>query len=136
MLLYFIGYTYNTQRIIAGKSVSFWAMCLSLPEHSLCRVIYYCDIMKLITLSESNPQLGELVALAQAGPVLLLAPDGTTYIFTHADTFDTEVAQLQTSAAFQAFLDERSSRRRPRRPLAEVAQELDHALASEASDER
>lgn len=89
--------------------------------------------MKRITLLDHPVDMAELLTLAQEGPVVLVAPNGKEYLLTEADDFEQEAEQLRSSVRFQAFLDERSAHRRPRRPLTEVAREVEAELAAEVS---
>ncbi len=85
--------------------------------------------MRRIRLAEQSVDVPRLLELAQAGPVLLLAPNGQAYVFSQADHFEQEISELQNSVAFQQFLDSRSGKGKPRRSLAELAQEVDAEIA-------
>ena len=87
--------------------------------------------MKRINIIENLIDVRELLELAQDSPVLVVMPDGKEFVVALADDFDQEIAQLRQSVAFQAFLDDRSAKQRPRRPLAEVAHEIDAELAAQ-----
>ena len=87
--------------------------------------------MKRINIIENLIDVRELLELAQDSPVLVVMPDGKEFVVALADDFDQEIAQLRQSVAFQAFLDTRSAKQRPRRSLAEVADEIDIELAAQ-----
>jgi PHD/YefM family antitoxin component YafN of YafNO toxin-antitoxin module len=87
--------------------------------------------MKRITITDATKDLASVLALAEEGPVVLLAPNGKEYVLAPADDFDHEVEQLRQSAAFQHFLDERSAHKRPRRALADVAREIEAEIAQQ-----
>lgn len=89
--------------------------------------------MKRINLIDHPVDMTELLTLMQEGPVVLLAPNGKEYLVAEADDFEQEVEQLRTSTAFQAFLDERSTHRRSRRDLTDVAREVEAELAAQSS---
>jgi hypothetical protein len=89
--------------------------------------------MKRINLVEYPLDTTALLALAQEGPVVLLAPNGKEYVLAEADTFDQEIEQLRNSQAFQAFLEQRAAKGRPRRALTAVMQDIEAELASNAT---
>ena len=91
--------------------------------------------MKRIQLAEQPLDLEQLLDMAQESPVVVVTSDGTTFMVSLADDFDQEVEQLRHSQEFQAFLDARTSGRRPRRPLAAVAEAIDAELASMSDKE-
>lgn len=86
--------------------------------------------MKRMNIKEFPAELVQVFELAQDGPVVLIGPNGKEYVLAEADDFEQEVEQLRQSVAFQKFLDERSARQRPRRPLTEVAREIEEEIAS------
>lgn len=87
--------------------------------------------MKQITITEDITNLDHVFALAEEGPVVIIAPNGKQYVLAPADDFDQEVAQLRQNASFQQFLNERSGKHRPRRPLADVAREIEAEIAGQ-----
>lgn len=91
--------------------------------------------MKRIQLAEQPLDLGQLLDMAQDSPVVVVAADGTTFMVSLADDFDQEVEQLRHSQEFQSFLESRTSKARPRRSLAAVAQAIDAELASMSDTE-
>lgn len=86
--------------------------------------------MKRIQLAEQPLELGQLLDMAQESPVVVVATDGTTFMVSLADDFTQEVEQLRDSQEFQSFLDTRTSKVRPRRSLAAVAQAINAELAA------
>ena len=90
--------------------------------------------MKRITITDETTDLDQVFALAENGPVVLLAPNGKEYVLAPADDFDQEVEQLRQSAAFQQFLEERSAQKRPRRPLSDIAREIEEEIANQKED--
>lgn len=87
--------------------------------------------MKRITITEHTTDLEQVFALAEEGPVVLLAPNGKQYVLAPADDFEQEIEQLRQSTAFQQFLEARSGKKRPRRSLTEVAREIEVEIAKE-----
>lgn len=87
--------------------------------------------MKRITITEHTKDLDQVFALADTEPVMLLAPNGKQYVLAPVDEFEEEVEQLRRSDQFHQFLSERSSKKRPRRPLAEIIHETEQELADE-----
>ena len=87
--------------------------------------------MTIIDLAEQSLDLPQLLALAHAGPVVVLTTDGREYVLAEADDFEQEVAQLRNSATFQAFLAERSASRKPRTPIEQVLHSIEAELAEE-----
>lgn len=90
--------------------------------------------MKRITITDATKDLDSVLALAENGPVVLLAPNGKEYVLAPADDFEQEVEQLRQSATFQQFLDERSAKKRPRRPLAEIAREIEAEIVNQQDE--
>jgi len=88
--------------------------------------------MKMINLAEQPLDIPHILALAQEGPVVLLAEDGRQYVVAEADDFDREVEQLRSSVAFQQFLDERSAYKTSKRriPLEVVSRQIEAELAA------
>jgi hypothetical protein len=80
--------------------------------------------MKTIDLSRQQPDIAELLELADGGPVLLITSDGREFMLSEADDFEQEVAALRQSAAFQRFLDERAASP-DRVPLEKIERRLD-----------
>lgn len=64
--------------------------------------------MKTVNLSKESPSVGELLAMARKKSVLLVSPDGASFVLEEADAFDREVAELGNSARFMRFLQRRS----------------------------
>jgi hypothetical protein len=64
--------------------------------------------MKIVDLQKSEPSLQHLLTMASAESVLLVTPDGKSYILEEADDFEREVEQLATSERFMQFLSGRS----------------------------
>lgn len=91
--------------------------------------------MKRIQLAEQPLDLGQLLDMAQESPIMVVAMDGKTFMVSLADDFEQEVEQLRHSQEFQSFLDSRTSKTRPRRSLAAVAQAINAELASTSSEE-
>ena len=93
--------------------------------------------MNTINLAERPLDIAHVLALAQVGPVVLLAEDGRQYVVAEADDFDREVAQLRNSVAFQQFLDERSAYKTSKRriPLEVVSRQIEAELAAKQSPE-
>lgn len=52
--------------------------------------------------------MDELLAIARQEAVLLVSPDGTSFVLEEADDFDREVTELGSSKKFMSFLEERS----------------------------
>lgn len=90
--------------------------------------------MKRITITDENVDLATAFALAEDGPVILLARNGKEYVLAPADDFDQEVEQLRQSTVFQQFLEERSAIKRPRRPLTDIAREIEEEIADEENE--
>ena len=86
--------------------------------------------MRTINLSEETLDLKAIIELASKEPVMLLTPDGREFVLAEADDFDTEVAALRSSSAFQRFLDDRS-RSNGHISLDEIEAEIDRDLAAE-----
>ena len=63
--------------------------------------------MKSIDLSKENPVLSEIIDRIENESILILAPNGQSYILTEADDFEKEVEILRSSVKFQSFLDNR-----------------------------
>jgi hypothetical protein len=64
--------------------------------------------MKTIKLEKKSPSVDELLDMARRETVLLVSPDGTSFVLEEADDFDREVAELGSSEKFMGFLEERS----------------------------
>ena len=86
--------------------------------------------MRTINLTEEKLDLEALIKLASREPVMLLTADGREFVLAEADDFDSEVAALRASPAFQRFLDERS-RSAGRISLEESETEIDRDLAAQ-----
>jgi hypothetical protein len=67
--------------------------------------------MKTVNLKKESPSVGELLALARKKSVLLLTPDGASFVLEEADDFDREVAELGGSVRFMRFLGRRINER-------------------------
>lgn len=67
--------------------------------------------MKTVNLNKESPSVGELLAMARKKSVLLVSPDGASFVLEEADEFDREVAELGNSARFMRFLKKRSKER-------------------------
>ena len=63
--------------------------------------------MKTIKLDKESPSVEELLAIARLETVLLVSPDGGSFVLEEADDFDREVAELGNSEKFMGFLAER-----------------------------
>lgn len=88
--------------------------------------------MTLINLAEHSPDVAELLALARRGPVLVLTPEGEEFVLAEADDFDAEVEALRASAAFQQFLDDRTTS--PSQfSLEDIEREIEQELAAQPS---
>ena len=86
--------------------------------------------MRTIDLTNERLDLDAVIAIATDEPVILLTSDGREFFVSEADDFETEVATLRASAAFQKLLDERSRGKR-RIPLEEIESDIDTALREE-----
>jgi len=64
--------------------------------------------MKTVNLSKESPSVGELLAMARKKAVLLVSPDGASFVLEETDAFDREVAALGNSARFMKFLQRRA----------------------------
>lgn len=64
--------------------------------------------MKTLDLARVNVTLEDLLKLASAGSVRILAADGHSFVLEETDDFDREVELLGKSKKFQRFLKERS----------------------------
>jgi len=84
--------------------------------------------MKSIDLVKEQPNLSEVIQLAEKEPVLLLAPNGHQFVVSEADDFDSEVEALRNSRRFQQFLDERM-RNQCRTPIEDIEKEIEAELA-------
>jgi PHD/YefM family antitoxin component YafN of YafNO toxin-antitoxin module len=91
--------------------------------------------MKRITITEQTSDLNQAFKLAEEEPVLILAPNGKQYVLAPLDEFEQEVEALRQSEAFHHFLDQRSSKNRPRRRLSELADETNEEIAREEAKE-
>jgi len=67
--------------------------------------------MKTVHLDKESPSVGKLLAMARKKSVLLVSPDGVSFVLEEADEFDREVAELGNSARFMRFLKKRSADR-------------------------
>lgn len=67
--------------------------------------------MKTVNLNKESPTVGELLAMARKKSVLLVSPDGASFVLEEADEFDREVAELGNSEGFMRFLQKRSKER-------------------------
>ena len=67
--------------------------------------------MKTVNLNKESPSVGELLVMARKKSVLLVSPDGASFVLEEADAFDREVAELGNSARFMRFLKKRSKER-------------------------
>ena len=67
--------------------------------------------MKTVNLNKESPSVGELLAMARKKSVLLVSPDGASFVLEEADEFDREVAELGNSERFMRFLKKRSKER-------------------------
>ncbi len=67
--------------------------------------------MKTVNLNKESPSVGELLAMARKKSVLLVSPNGASFVLEEADEFDREVAELGNSARFMRFLKKRSKER-------------------------
>lgn len=67
--------------------------------------------MKTVNLKRESPSVGELLAMARNKSVLLVSPDGASFVLEEAGEFDREVAELGNSAKFMRFLKKRSKER-------------------------
>ena len=67
--------------------------------------------MKTVNLNKETPSVGDLLAMARKKSVLLVSPDGASFVLEEADDFDREVAELGNSARFMRFLQKRSKER-------------------------
>ncbi|MBI4481135.1 MAG: hypothetical protein HY651_14040 [Acidobacteria bacterium] len=67
--------------------------------------------MKTVHLNKESPSVGDLLAMARKKSVLLVSPDGASFVLEEADEFDREVAELGNSARFMRFLKKRSAER-------------------------
>ena len=67
--------------------------------------------MKTVNLNKESPSVGELLAMARKKSVLLVSPDGASFVLEEADDFDREVAELGNSERFMRFLQKRSKER-------------------------
>jgi hypothetical protein len=65
--------------------------------------------MTTLDLRQRKVTVDELLELAAAGSVRILARDGHEFILEEADEFEREVAQLGSSDKFMRFLQERSA---------------------------
>ncbi len=64
--------------------------------------------MKTIKLDKKSLSVDDLLAAARRETVLLVSPDGTTFVLEEADDFDREIAELGNSEKFMRFLKERA----------------------------
>ena len=65
--------------------------------------------MKTVNLKKESLSVGELLAMARKKSVLLVSPDGASFVLEAADEFDREVAELGRSTRFMRFLKKRST---------------------------
>jgi hypothetical protein len=64
--------------------------------------------MKTIDLTRETLTLGDLLALAKEGAVLIHSASGEDYFLEQADDFQREAAELGASEAFMSFLRDRA----------------------------
>ena len=64
--------------------------------------------MKTVDLSRKHVTVGELLKLAEAGSLRILAADGHAFVLEEADDFEREVELLGKSKKFRRFLKKRS----------------------------
>ena len=64
--------------------------------------------MKTLDLSRKQFTVEDLLELAKAGSIRILAADGRAFVLEDADDFEKEVALLGKSKKFQRFLKERT----------------------------
>ncbi len=64
--------------------------------------------MKTLDLARVHVTLEDLLKLASAGSVRILAADGHAFVLEEADDLDKEVELLGKSKKFRRFLNERS----------------------------
>ncbi len=86
--------------------------------------------MRTINLTEEKLDLETIIKLASKEPIMLLTPDGREFVLAEADDFDSEVAALRSSPAFQRFLDDRSRSSR-HISLDDIEAEIDRDLAAQ-----
>jgi hypothetical protein len=79
--------------------------------------------MTTLDLRQRQVTVDELLELAIAGSVRILARDGHEFILEGADEFEKEVAQLGGSDKFMRFLKERSDEKATI-PLEQIARTL------------
>ena len=91
--------------------------------------------MRTVNLNKESPTVGELLAMARKKSVLLVSPDGTSFVLEEADEFDREVAELGNSERFMRFLQKRSTERSVT-SIEEFAEGLTHKLPSTANPPR
>jgi len=75
--------------------------------------------MKTVDLSKEDRSLGDVLALAKSGTVLIRTRSGEDFLLEQADEFDREAAALGASDRFTSFLTARSEEG-PDIPLSEV----------------
>ena len=85
--------------------------------------------MRTVDLKTEHFNLGEIIRLAEKGPVLLI-DNGKEFLITQADDFEAEVESLRSSESFNAFLDERSKSKR-RVKLEDLERRIDEKLSAE-----
>jgi len=86
--------------------------------------------MRTVDLKKEKFDLGEIIRMAEKGPVLLIE-NGKEYLITQADDFEAEVESLRNSESFNAFLDERSKSKR-RVKLEDVERRIEQGLSAKA----
>lgn len=65
--------------------------------------------MRRIDLAKEHHSLKEVLTLAKSEAVLIHSASGEAFVLESADEFDREVAALDASEKFAAFLDARST---------------------------
>jgi hypothetical protein len=88
--------------------------------------------MNTIKVDKKSPSVDELLAIARREPVLLVSPDGTSFVLEEADDFDREVAELGSSKKFMSFLEKRS-REKGAISIEQFADELDSTATCRCS---
>ena len=61
--------------------------------------------MKNIDISQTSPNITELIRMARKEPILLKAPDGESFLLSAADGFATEIELLRANQQFLSLLD-------------------------------
>jgi hypothetical protein len=79
--------------------------------------------MKTITIPPQATDINGLLEQARHEDILVRAADGTEFMLTAVDDFDTELARTRQNAKLMALLDERA-RQTQTVPLDEVKRQL------------